>query len=262
MVSPRRAEARRRTPGTAGGLKAPGFVLLALAGTWVAHTLEYLRVWGTEGLAARLTAPLHLWMIPVGGVLLLVAAAGGVRWVRLHRALGEQVELARVALARRMRNLPAPPRPAPPRRAVPAGTHPGRAPLAFGISFSARLITLWASLTAAIGAVYLLQENIEAAAASHSLPGLAPLTGLHAAAPLVIAAAAFALAACAVEGRRRAAAATAGVDALERLFRALDALRRTGSAPPARYAHPQGGDLERLGAQLWRRPPPAVIAAP
>ena len=256
MVSPRRADGRRETGRAPNGLKAPAFVLLALAGTWLAHTLEYLRVWGTDGLVARLLAPLHLWMIPVGGVLLVVAAAGGVRWVRLHRGLSERVEQARLRLARRLRNLPPPPRPVRPRRsAVPAGTRARGLTQVQTLSLPARLASLWISLTATIGVVYLVQENVEAAASSMPLPGLAAMTGLHAAAPLVIAATAFLLAACAVEGRRRTATAAADVDAMERLLRSLEGSTRqpTGQTAPLPVAPRL---RERLGAQLWSRPPP------
>lgn len=260
MHWPRRVGARRACAPATGGLKAPGFVLLALAGAWLVHTLEYLRVWGTDGLASRLSAPLHLWMIPVGAVLLVIAAAGGVRWVRLHRLLGEQVEQARLALARRLRNQPAAARAPRHHRAVPAGTRAARAVLPARVSLTARLATLWVSLMVTIGAIYLVQENIEAAAASLPRPGLAPMTGIHAAAPLVIAAAAFLLAACAVEGRRRVAATANDVDAVERLLRALEGLGCAAAEPGAsRVAAPPA--LALLGAQLWRRPPPRFAPA-
>ena len=260
MVSPRGPHARaRETPATLG-LRAPAFVLLALAGAWLAHTLEDLRVWGTDGLAARLSAPLHLWMVPVGALLLVVAAAGGVRWVRLHRALGEQVEQARLALARRLRNLPPPPSTAP-RRAVPAGTRAPSLGVPASLSLSARLATLWIFLTATIGALYLVQENVEAAAASLPLPGLAPVSGIHAAAPLVIAAAAFLLAACAVEGRRRTATAELDVEAVERLLRALREIEGSGAGAPVSRVEGARRALDRLGAQLWRRPPPRLAPA-
>jgi hypothetical protein len=253
-----RRPARRRHEGR----KASGFVLLALLGTWVAHTLEYLRVWGTDGLVTRLSAPLHLWMLPVGGAFLALAGAGGMRWVRLHRALGEQLDRARAQLARRLRNLPPPPR--EPRRrahAVPAGTRvapPVAAPVA---SLSARLAALWLSLSVSIGLLYLLQENIEAAAASLPRPGLAPITGIHMAAPLVVAAVAFVVAACAVEGRRRTSAVARDVGAVERLLRALDGLRTRVATPLADPGAPPCAGLERLGAQLWCRPPPLGLPA-
>jgi hypothetical protein len=200
-------------------------------------------------------------MVPVGTVLLAVAAAGGARWVRLHRSLDEQVEGARLALARRLRNLPPPSRPAPPPRAVPAGKRSAHLGPTTRLTYTARLAALWISLTVTIGSVYLVQENVEAAAAAFPLPGLAPISGIHGAAPLVIAATAFLLAACAAEGRRRTAEATEDVEAVERLLRALLVLQRALAPAPAEHATGVGRHLERLGAQLWKRPPPGLAPA-
>jgi hypothetical protein len=257
--APSSPRARLRLRGRPG-FAAPGFVLLALAGAWLAHTLEYLRVWGTDGLAARLTAPLHLWMLPVGGVLLVVSSAGAARWVRLHRALSERLDRGRSRVTRSLRNLPAPAD--VPRRsgAVPAGTRMAGAEPA-SLSLAARLAALWASLTVTIGFLYLLQENTEAAAASLPLPGLAPISGLHAAAPLIVAAVAFALAACAVECRRRTSASARDVDAVERLLRALALLRRHAADRPLPAAIAHAAGPAHLGAQLWRRPPPVRAPA-
>ena len=246
---------RRQAPQRPGWLVAPGFVLVALAGAWLTHTLEYLRVWGTAGLTARLTAPLHLWMLPLGGGLLALAALGSVRWALLYRGLGTALDAAGLRLERRWRNLPTGDGPGRGRRRAPLPPPP-RA------SFGARLAATSVLLGACISALYLVQENIEAAAAGMPAPGLGPMTGLHWAAPIIVAAVAFTLSAVVVECRRRATAAAGRVDRVERLVAAL--LRRAG-LHAGRRPHPAftgpSSPLERLGAQLWRRPPPVGLTA-
>src|ERR1700746_2517456 len=84
-------------------LFAPSLVLLALVGTWTGHTLEYARVAGRAGLREELFGSVHLYMLPLGALLAVLAAAGGVGWWRAWQALGRRLDAARGTLAASLR---------------------------------------------------------------------------------------------------------------------------------------------------------------
>ena len=187
------------SPGMSGGrrhLFAPTVAVLALFGTWIGHSLEYLRVGGRAGLRAELVGSVHVYMLPVGAMLIGLAIAGGMGWWRAWQALGRGLDAARAALADALRGH---------RGAAPAGAAP---------SFAAR----WGALALLLAAV---------------ISGGGRL----------------------LRGR---AERLRGVSRLLRVLLATLTPRVTPAAPAARWCP---SPLERLGRQLWRRPPPVWILA-
>jgi hypothetical protein len=221
-------------------IAASGSVLLAFIGLWIGHTLEYLRVWGATGLAGSLTNPVHVYMLPFAVALTVLGALCAMRIVRGWRALHRRLEQAALGLRRVWRGHPA----------VDADVLPP------GI----RLVALWLPLAAVQILLYVIQENIEAIAGGHAAPGLAPITGIHWAAPFVHLYVALLLACgariCQLLLHRRSAV----VERVEALLRAAVRRRR---ARPMPVALPVGFDtpslFDRLGRDLWRRPPPLLL---
>src|SRR5579872_876618 len=87
---------------------APGVILLALLGVWLAHTVEHLRVGGAAGVSAAAFSSVHMYMVPVGALLALAAAVAGVGVWRAWWALGRRLEQTRLALSGALRGRPAP----------------------------------------------------------------------------------------------------------------------------------------------------------
>lgn len=240
MTSPAATSPRRLR------LAASGGVLLALAGVWLGHTVEYARVNGLAGAGSVMVRSLHVYMLPVGLVLAMAAAAGAVHGVRAWLGLGRQLGALRLAVSRALRgqaargaSSPAASRLGPGRRGVGAW---------------------WLPLALLQIGLYLFQENVEAAVAGAPAPGLGAITGVHALAPLVHAAVALVLCAGVALGarllRRRAAAVDRAAALLRHLLDRLGSMRaelpRTVAAVPV--------PLDRFG-RLWCRPPPAPVPA-
>ncbi|HVC05542.1 MAG TPA: hypothetical protein VND88_12785 [Candidatus Acidoferrales bacterium] len=224
---------------------ASASVLLAFAGLWVGHTLEYLRVWGGAGLADSITNPVHAYMLPLAGALVVLGALFAIRLLRAWQALNMRLEQAAMRLRRVWRGRV---------EQVPAAA-PGRSP-------GARLVAIWLPLAAAQIALYLVQENIEAVARAQPAPGLGSITGVHWAAPLVHLYVALLLACgtriCQILLRRR----TAVVERVEAFVRA--AVRRLSDLPAPVSAPPapdRRSPFDTLGRDLWRRPPPPLLDA-
>jgi hypothetical protein len=227
----------------AGRLGASVFVLLALLGTWLGHSIEYFRVGGQGGLLRALTGSVHLYMLPIGAVLLLLAGAGGVVWLRGVMLLAERLQRLRDAL-RRGRRLDQVSEHGPP-------ALPGRA---------ARAGTLWMLLGVIQVALYLVQENVESHIAGLRYPGLGAVLGTHwAAVPIhLLVAAVLAVAASGLlRYRRRLEKAVAQH---ERVHARLWA-SRLAPTPVALGAQRVLTPHERWSSQRWQRPPPASIAA-
>jgi hypothetical protein len=219
-------------------------VLAALGGTWAGHTAEYLRIDGGAGLQRALLGGVHVYMLPLGAVLALAATVAGVRCWRAWLALGRRLDVARAALGRAWRG-------------QRVGAELGRSPAS--VSAPSRWAALWLLLSALQVGLYLLQENIEAVVAGGAPSGLHPLLGMHSAAGPVQVAAALVLATALLVLGRRLRRRERAVDGCERLVRTLWqrlAVRAVG-ARRARAWIPSPAD--RLGAQLWRRPPPATF---
>jgi hypothetical protein len=222
---------------------ASGGVLLALAGLFMAHTLEYLRVWGSAGVVESMTNPVHAYMLPVAGALLVLSAIFAFRLARAWQVLNERLDRAAAGVRRIWRG-----------RAEEVSSAQATPSTA-----GTRLVAIWLPLAAAQIALYLIQENVEALARSQPPPGLGAITGIHWAAPLVHLYVSLLLACvvriCQILFRRREAV----VERLEALLRAIVRRRRTTAVvtfgPIARSVAP----LERLGRHLWRRPPPLLL---
>jgi hypothetical protein len=219
---------------------ASGSVVLAFAGLWIAHTLEYLRVWGAAGVLGSITNPVHAYMLPLLAVLVVLGALSGLRLWRAWQALNQRLDLAVLGLRSVWRG----------RDASVAGTSPQPSPVA-------RLIAIWLPLAGAQIVLYLIQENVEAIARAQPAPGFGAITGIHWAAPLVHLYVSLLLACgtriCQVLHHRRAVV-VARVEALLRV-----AVRRRRSSHPPAVASPDSptaSPLDRLGRHLWRRPPP------
>jgi hypothetical protein len=224
---------------------ASGSVLLAFIGLWIAHTLEYLRVWGAAGIVTSMTNPVHAYMLPLAAVLVVLSALFGIHLWRAWQALNDRLEHAALGLRRIWRG----------RAATPPDTLSSRS------SAVARLTAIWLPLAAAQLVLYLIQENGETIARAQPAPGLGAISGIHWAAPLVHLYVSLLLACitriCQVLFRRRTVV-VARVEALLRI-----AIRRRRSAPAAIVAwalRPTATPLGRFGRHLWRRPPPLLLA--
>jgi hypothetical protein len=221
---------------------ASGGVLLALVGVFIGHTVEYLRVWGPAGVVASMTNPVHAYMLPVAGVLMVLSAVFALRLGRAWRTLNHRLDSAAAGLRSMWRGR-SDASVAPRSRSTP-GT---------------RLLAIWLPLAAAQIVLYLVQENVEALASSQPAPGLGAITGIHWAAPLVHLYVALLLA-CAVRiwqvlFRRRQVA----VERVEALLRAM-VQRRHAVAPLIGRAFARSvSPMERVGRHLWRRPPPLLL---
>lgn len=220
--------------------KGPLIVLLAFTGTWLGHTLEYLRVQGSAGLARTMIAPVHLYMLPLGGCLSVLALVVGMSWLRSLGALAGRLQQLRQAMRQGRRVA-----------ASPTQLRPGPAE---------RLCSLWLVLGLAQLALYLLQENIESVAGGRPAPGLGAVLGQHwAAAPIQL------LVACALAGLAvplicRRVRLQRAVGCHERLVFRLWG-RRPLQAPSVPVEPPQFTPHQLWGAQRWQRPPPGLLTA-
>ena len=223
---------------------AAGSVLLAFIGLWIGHTLEYLRVWGGDGLVSSMTNPVHAYMLPLAGALVVLSALLALRLWHAWQALDIRLQQAAVRLRRVWRGGVEPVADTARRRSSPA----------------ARLVAIWLPLAAAQIVLYVIQENIEAIAGAKPAPGLGAISGIHWAAPLVHLYVALLLACgtriCQLLLHRRVVV----VERIEAFVRA--AIRRRRAVPrPAAVPHEVSAVslFDRLGRDLWRRPPPLLL---
>jgi len=222
---------------------APGGVLLALIGVFVSHTLEYLRVWGPQGVVDSMTNPVHAYMLPVAGVLVVLSTVFAFRLARAWQTLNLRLDRAAAGVRRLWRGGTG---------AFAVGPQPESTP-------GTRLAAIWLPLAAAQIVIYLVQENIEAAARSQPAPGLGAVTGIHWAAPLVHLYVSLLLAClvriCQVLLHRRAVV----VERVEALLSAIVRRRLRVIAIIRRPAIETVAPIDRLGGHLWRRPPPPLL---
>jgi hypothetical protein len=231
-------------------MAASGGVVLALVGVWLGHSVEYMRVGGVAGLGDALLHSLHVYMLPVGMLLALLAAAVAVRGVRLWVGLGRQLAGLRLAVARALRGG---------RDAVDAPRAGGR-PVGPRLGAGRLVAAWWLPLTALQIGLYLFQENVEAVVGGAPAPGLGAVTGVHALAPVVHAAIALVLCAAVALASRLLRGRVALVERVAALLRHL--LDRLGSLAPELpgAAPPAPPPLDRFG-RLWCRPPPVPVSA-
>ncbi len=222
---------------------ASGGVLLALIGLFISHTLEYLRVWGPQGVVDSMTNPVHAYMLPVAGVLVVLSAVFAFRLARAWQALNLRLDRAAAGVRRLWRG-------------GPGGVAANRQP---GSTAGTRLTAIWLPLAAAQIVLYLVQENIEAMARSQPAPGLGAVTGIHWAAPLVHLYVSLLLAClvriCQVLFHRREVV----VERVEALLRAIVRRRLRATASVRRPAVATIAPIDVLGGHLWRRPPPLLL---
>jgi hypothetical protein len=218
---------------------------VALIGVWLGHTLEYVRLAGAAGLRQELVGSVHWYMAPLGLLLALVAAAGAVRLVGMWSALGRQLAWTRFAVGQALRG----------ERGLQPPPGLGRRPQPVAL----RITGLWLPLAAAQIVLFVVQENVEYAAAGYPAPGLGAITGVHWAAPLIHAGVALVLACVAVMLHRVLQRRSHAVAATEALLRLLLAhlTRAISWATPRHLA--RAGIVDRFG-RLWCRPPPLLTA--
>jgi hypothetical protein len=209
-------------------------LVVALGGAWLSHSLEYLRVWGAHRFVGAALSSVHLYVGPVGVVLLAAGAIGVQSTARLGRRLERHLrELRRPGAG----------------RPQPDGSG------STGWSFS--LPTLVAVVWLLQLGLYLIQENGESVLARAPARGLGALAGPHALAPLVHLAVALVLVTGVFLVRRR-------VTHLARAVRAAAGRVRAGR--PVAPARPVTSGrtwtpAERWGAQRWCRPPPVAVGS-
>ncbi|HZS14334.1 MAG TPA: hypothetical protein VFC09_07035 [Candidatus Dormibacteraeota bacterium] len=229
-------------------LAASGGVLLALAGVWLGHTIEYWRVNGAAGLGRVMVGSLHAYMLPVGMLLALAAAAGAMHGLRLWLRLGRQLGGLRPALAGALRG----------HRVAAA---PRRVEATWRPRGGVRIAAWWLPLTVLQIGLYLFQENVEAGIAGAPAPGFGAVTGVHALAPLVHAAVALLLLAAVALGSRLLHRRVEAVERTIALLRhLLDRLGSMRPQAPRAAAAVRPAPLDRFG-RLWSRPPPALHSA-
>jgi hypothetical protein len=207
-----------------------------LAGTWLGHTIEYLRVWGPRGAATSMAASAHAYMGPLGAALALAGLLGVLSTARLVRRLERRLRELRPRRSGR-----------PERSTVPAAA---RGVPSWSFSLAGLVATMWAGQCG----LYLLQENLEASAAGRPLPGLAVLSGVHALAPLVHLIVAAAIVAGLWLARRQVTRLADAVHRAEQRLRAAAGVVAGRLCPTPRAWTP----LERWGTQRLSRPPPVV----
>ncbi|MBV9411973.1 MAG: hypothetical protein JO148_10270 [Acidimicrobiia bacterium] len=208
--------------------------LAAVAGAWLAHGLEYVRVWGWGEFGSATSRQVHTYMGPVGLVLVLLAFVGVEAGLRSFRRL-ERV-LAGLS------------------NGTVEPTQVQSEPRRFAIPITSLLSLIWVLQLV----VYVIQENAELRAEGIHQPILNVLTGPH-----IWAAGVHLLVAALLVGTiwllHRPLAQLA--DVVRQVVAWLVASQRRAAAgatpaPSVRSWTP----AERFGRQLWSRPPPVARA--
>jgi hypothetical protein len=220
-------------------LRVTSLVVLALAGTWLGHGVEYGLVAGWRGIALGLWGPLHSYMLPAAVLLVLAAFVAALRLAAVARAARCRARLLWQHLKRGVRCGAA----VAPRPEAPAEPHPLVLSLALGLAQTG---------------LYLIQENVEAVVAGAPPPGLDAVGGAHWAAPLVQVAVAGWLTLgwlAVVRGVRRR---TDAVQRVEEVLRAVCRRRRTMALRALSRVAPLSARLVRI--RRVRGPPVLIFA--
>ncbi len=241
--------ARRCTGSMLQGMKrrfsthwaAPGLVVLALVGAWIGHTVEFVRVFGDRAQGTPMFAGVHAYMLPFAAVLLVLAGlGGGVLWSMWWR-LGRRLAATRAVLRASLRG------------GNDAELGAERTPGA-----GVRLGLLWVPLTLLQISIYIVQENVEATALRHALPGLGVVLGIHSGALIVHTLIALFISAVVVAAWWPVQRRESAIAAIARLVRALVQRRRAADEPRRRQA-PVAATARLMRWSLWCRPPPIPI---
>lgn len=202
----------------------------ALAGAWLAHLLEYARVWGLDGFSSSASRQVHTYLGPVGVVLVALALVG------VHLGLRSFRRLERLLAGLSDGSVDT--------RHATAGSRQ------FTMPFTSLLSLVWVLQLA----LYVVQENAELRALGVHQPMLSVVTGTHqwaAAVHLLVAV----LLVGAIWLTHRPVAELARllrevvawlVAGARRVREPLGTVPRTRSWTPA----------ERFGRHVWSRPPP------
>jgi len=208
--------------------------LAAVIGAWLAHGLEYIRVWGWDGFGSSTSRQVHTYMGPVGLALLLLAfigVEGGLRsFRRIERLLGGLTD-----------------------GTVSANEASSATRRRFTLPVTSLLSLVWVLQFA----LYIVQENAELRASGVHQPTFNVISGAHQwAAGVHLVVAGVLVVALWVLHRPFARL----VEAVQQVVAWLAAGRRavlTAHRPmPVRSWTP----AERFGCQLWCRPPPGALA--
>ena len=227
---------RPRTRPTSTVTVAPyAVVLAAVAGAWLAHGLEYVRVWGWGGFGSSAARQIHTYMGPIGLVLLALAFVGVEVGLRSFRRL----ERLLLGLSEGTVDL---------RDASPVSRR-------FELPITSLLALLWVLQLV----LYVVQENVELRAIGVHQPALGVLTGPH-----QLVAAVHLLVAAALAGAlwllHRPIIRLAEV--VRQVVAWLAATRRRKLIPVlSKRAVLSWTPAERWGTQRWCRPPPQSAAA-
>ena len=211
-------------------------LLTALAGAWVGHFVEYVRVDGWHAGLGDMTTSIHSYFFPAGAALMVLAVAVLLVARQAWVALGNRLRAAEIGLWRR----PV----AAPTGAADRSTH------------EVGLFPLWVALTSLQTGTWVVQENLEAVASRHHAPLLGVMGGVHWMAPLVQAEVALILGVFYWVIQRWFVARRSRLAFVEGLsLRKWSA--RYGLLPnPSRATSVPSTPLDRWGAQRWLRPPP------
>jgi len=226
-------------------LRAPAFVLVALIGTWLGHTL----IWSATGAASPSIAAVHSvhnYLRPVGALLVaLTAITSWVAW-RTVRRLEASAGALRARLRQAWRSAGGP--------ASGGVLGANEAP---ATACPPSLGGLWASLALVQLCVYLVQENLEALAAHVAAPGISVLTRDSATPVIVHLSVALTLAVVVWVVLERLAEGREAVVHAARLFHALTQ-RRAARAVRFPTPAPSLTPAERFGLTSLPRPPPLL----
>jgi len=223
-------------------LKLTSFVVLAVVGTWLGHAIEYARVAGLRGLVDGLAGPLHTYMVPAGAVIAVLTFCVASEFALAARRMCQRRGDLRNHLADAFRGR---------RKRLARVLPPASTPQLSGRAILAALTSLQLIL-------YLLQENIEAAAAGVSAPGFGAVTGTHWAAPLVHFAVAGLLSLIVISVRRAFAARLRAIAALVSVLHVLLRLLRASTARPRPSTATVATPTWLTAARVLRGPPEPV----
>lgn len=214
-------------------------LLTALAGAWIGHFVEYVRVDGLGAGLGEMTSSVHSYFFPAGAALMAVVVAVLLVARRAWVLLGDRLRAANVGLWRRPGAVPLPVN----HRSTP----------------SVSLFPLWMTLTSLQIGTWVFQENLEAVGSGHHAPLLRVLGGGHWMAPLVQAELALILAVAYWAIQRWFEVRQSRLAFVERLVVQKWSPRYGLLPASARPTAVPSTPLDRWGAQRWQRPPPLVL---
>lgn len=215
------------------------FALGALAGAWIGHFVEYVRVSGLQPALGEMRSPAHAYFFPAGAALMALATVAVLLAGRAWKLLGDRLRAAEVGLWKR-----------------PAKTSPGRADAP---AAPESLIGLWIVLFLLQTGTWIIQENLESVATGGHAPLLGVLTGVHWLAPLIQAEVALIVGVICWVLHRRFSVRRVRLSKLEQLVARKWTPHRGLLPVAARTRKVASAPLDRWGAQRWQRPPPTLV---